>query len=471
VDLDRRLAVRRGREDLRLARRDGRVPLDQRGAHAAERLDAEGQRRDVEQEHVFDIPGEHAPLDGRTDGDDLVRIHPPVRVAAEELAHGFLHLGDPDRPADQDDLVDVRGGKLRVLQRLLAGADGPLDEVVHELLELRAREREVQVLRPARVGRHVRQVDVGLLHRGELALRLLRRLAHALQRHRVLAQVDAIGAEELLRDPLDDPLVEVVAAKVRVAVGGTHLEDAVPELEDRDVERPAAEVVDGDLAVRLPLVEAVGERRGGRLVDDALDLETGDAAGVLGRLALRVVEVRRYGDDGLGHLFAEVVLRRLAHLLQNLGRDFRRREDAVADADARIPVFAAHDLVGDLRALGPDLFVLAAHEPLDGEDRVPRIGHGLPLGHGPHQLLAVFLEADDGGGGPASLGVRDDDGLPAFHDGDAGVGRSQIDSYDLAHCLPPLCPLPSKVRPSDPAQRRPDPPNKGRAAIPPRNAA
>ena len=41
-------------------------------------------------------------------------------------------------------------------------------------------------------------------------------------------------------------------------------------------------------------------RRRGRLVDDALDLEAGDPAGVLGRLALGVVEVGGDGDDRLG---------------------------------------------------------------------------------------------------------------------------------------------------------------------------
>jgi hypothetical protein len=80
-------------------------------------------------------------------------------------------------------------------------------------------------------------------------------------------------------------LVDVVAAEVRVAVGGDDLDDVVADLEDRDVEGAAAEVVDRDDLVLL-LVEAVGERRGRGLVDDALDLEAGDAAGVLGGLAL-----------------------------------------------------------------------------------------------------------------------------------------------------------------------------------------
>jgi hypothetical protein len=78
---------------------------------------------------------------------------------------------------------------------------------------------------------------------------------------------------------VDDRLVEVVAAEVRVAVGREHLEDAVADIEDRDVEGAAAEVEDRDLLALL--VEAVGERGRGGLVDDALDLEARDLAGVL----------------------------------------------------------------------------------------------------------------------------------------------------------------------------------------------
>jgi hypothetical protein len=91
---------------------------------------------------------------------------------------------------------------------------------------------------------------------------------------------------ELVGEPVDQALVPVVAAQVRVAVGREHLEHAVADLEDRDVERAAAEVEHRDLLVLL-LVEAVGQRRRGRLVDDALDLQARDLARVLGGLALR----------------------------------------------------------------------------------------------------------------------------------------------------------------------------------------
>ena len=70
-------------------------------------------------------------------------------------------------------------------------------------------------------------------------------------------------------EPVHQDVVDVVAAQVGVAVGGLDLDDAVADLEDRDVERAAAEVEDRDRLVLL-LVEPVGERGRGRLVDDAL---------------------------------------------------------------------------------------------------------------------------------------------------------------------------------------------------------
>src|SRR5208337_67244 len=98
--------------------------------------------------------------------------------------------------------------------------------------------------------------------------------------------------------------VPIVTAEVRVAVGGLHLEHAVADFENRNIEGAAAEIIDGNFLVLL-LVEAVSERRSSRLIDDAQDFEASDAAGVFRGLALRVVEVSRNGDDSLRDFLAE----------------------------------------------------------------------------------------------------------------------------------------------------------------------
>src|SRR2546430_16584522 len=92
-------------------------------------------------------------------------------------------------------------------------------------------------------------------------------------------------------------LVEVVAAEHRVAARRDDLEHAARELENRQVEGAAAEVVDRVDALG-GIFEAVGDGRGGRLVEQAQHVEAGDAAGVFRGLALGVVEIGRNGYDG-----------------------------------------------------------------------------------------------------------------------------------------------------------------------------
>ena len=312
-----------------------------------------------------------------------------------------------------------------------------VDEVGHQVLELGARQRGHEVLGVAvGVDGDVGQVDLGRARGGELDLGALRGLLEALQGLLVLGQVDALVLLELLEQPVDDALVEVVAAEVGVAVGGLDLEDAVAELEDGDVEGAAAEVVDRDLLVGL-LVQAVGQRRGGGLVDDALDVEAGDAAGVLGGLALRVVEVGRHGDDGLGDGLAQVGLGVGLELLQRHGADLGRAVGLAVgeghhDAVAGVVLL---DLVGHQVDGALDLGVVpaAADEALDGVDGVGRVGDGLALGDLAHEALALLAEGHHRGHGASALRGGDDGGLAALHDRDGRVGGAEVDTDDASH--------------------------------------
>src|SRR2546428_4977057 len=65
------------------------------------------------------------------------------------------------------------------------------------------------------------------------------------------------------------------------------------------------------------LVEAVGERRSRRLIDDAQDFEPSDFASILGGLTLAVVEISGNGDDRLGDLLAQFGLRIGLELLED----------------------------------------------------------------------------------------------------------------------------------------------------------
>ena len=216
----------------------------------------------------------------------------------------------------------------------------------------------------------------------------------------------------------------------------------------------------------LLLVEAVGERRRGRLVDDAQHFEAGDLAGVLGGLALGVVEVGGNGDDGLLDLLPEIGFGGLLHLLQDEGGDLRGRILSCRRPRPRRRRCRLCDLVGDelLVLLDHRVVVAAADQALDREDGLFRIGDRLALGRLADEPLAVVGEGDDRRRGAHAFGVLDDFRRFAFHDGDAGIGGAEVDADDLAHSCPSsICGRPAGPnwrpkrrprpirRPSDPA--------------------
>ena len=245
-------------------------------------------------------------------------------------------------------------------------------------------------------------------------------VAQALHRDLVLGEVDARGVLHRGEEVVDDSLVPVVATQLVVTGGRADLDGGeavlgvLADLEEGDVEGAATEVEDEDELVLLALVEAVGEGRRGRLVDDAQDVQARDLAGLLGGLALVVVEVRGDGDDGVRHGLAEVGLRVALELLEDAGADLLRG------------VLLAVDVVG---------LPVRAHVALDRADRAVGVGHGLALGDLADQHLTALAERDDGGGGATALGVRDDGGLAALEDGDGAVRGAEVDADCTGHGL------------------------------------
>ena len=289
------------------------------------------------------------------------------------------------------------------------------------------------MLRPAGIGSDERQIDLRL-HRGrKLDLGALSRVTQTLQCHLIAlaAQIEALVFLELVNQPVNQPLINVVAAEVGVAIRGLHLNDAFADFENRNIERTAAKVVHRDGLV-LAFVESVGERCRRGLIDNSLHIEPGNLPGIFGRLALRIVEVRRHSDDRLGHLFAEVVFRRLLELLQNHRRDLRRSL-LLALRHNRHVVALAHNLIWDHLHFFVHFVIAPSHEALDRINRVFGIGNRLPLGHLPDQPLPGFGERHHRRGSAAAFFVGNDLGLATLHDGHARVGGAEVNSDNLRH--------------------------------------
>ena len=309
MDFHARLVVRRRRIRLDLARRDRGVARNLHGHHAAERLDAQRERRHIQQQDVLYVARENRALNRRAYGDDFVWVYALVGFfPAEEVAHQRLHLGDARRAAHQNHFLDVIGRHLRVFQRLLHRLHRAFQQIVHHLLEPRAGELLLHVNRPAGARGDERQVDLRLHHLRELDLGFFGCVLQPLQRHLVLAQVDVVLFLELVDQPVHDSLIDVIAAQVCIAVGGLHFHDARADFQYGNVERAAAQVVHRDRFVAL-LIQPIRQRRRGRLVDDANHFEAGNFACLFRGLPLRVVEVRRDSDYGLRDLLTEKIFR------------------------------------------------------------------------------------------------------------------------------------------------------------------
>ena len=432
VDVHGGLVVGRGAEDLALSGRNRRIALDQACRDAAERLDAERQRSDVQQNHVVDLSAEHAALDRRAGRNHFVRVDALVGIAVEDAFGHFLHAGHSGHAADEDHFIDLVLAESGVADARFARRNRTFDQRIAELFQLSARQSHLQMERAALVHRDERQIDVRAHAGREFAFRLFAGLFQTLERLRVVAEVDAVLLLELFGEPVHHHAVEVVAAEVGVAVGGLHFEHAVADFEDRDIERAAAEVVDRDGLVFL-LVKPVGEGGCGRLVDDPLHIETRDSAGVLGRLSLGVVEVGRNRDDGFGDLFAQIGFRVGFQFLKDHCGDFRRGVGLVAGLDIGVAVLAFHHFIRHAGDFILHFGVFSAHEALDGEDRVLRVRYGLAFCGLTDEPFSCFRKRNNGRSRVRALRVRDDLEGGAVHDGHAAVRGSQIDSEDFSH--------------------------------------
>jgi len=157
--------------------------------------------------------------------------------------------------------------------------------------------------------------------------------------------------------------------------------------------------------------------------------------GVLGGLALAVVEVRRHGDDRLGHLLAQVGLGRLLELAKCQGGDFRWRVLLTADLDASVAVRGLDHLVRDELDLLEDLVVAPPHETLDREDCVLGVRDRLPFGDLADEDLTVLREGCHRGRETAPLLVGDHRRGAALDDRHDRVGRPEVNPDYLRHGL------------------------------------
>ena len=438
-DLYGRLVIDRGGEGLGLLGRDGGVGFDHLGHDTTHRLDTKAQRGYIEEQDVLDIACEHTALDGCADSYNLIGVNALRRSFAEEFLYGILDSRDTGRTTYEDDLVDIRGCEACVLQRSTTRSDSTLDQVVDELLEFSTGQRLNQVCRYAVYRHDIRQVDLRGRCRRQFDLRFLSRLFQTLHSHRVFGEVGAaVLVLELLNEPVDDTMVEIVTAEVGITVGSFYFEDTVTEFEHGYIVGTTTAVEDYNLHILVGLVEAISQGSCSRLVDNTAYVETCDLAGFLSSLTLRVVEVCRHGDDSIGHFLSEVVLSGLFHLLKDDCRDLLRRIETSVDVHTRSVVVAFGYFIRNTGDLRSKTIIGLTHKTLDRIDSSGRVCDCLTFSRVTYFTLAALDKSDYRRRSTFTFSICDNDGFVTLHYGYTRVRGTEVNSNNFRHSIFPF---------------------------------
>jgi hypothetical protein len=206
------------------------------------------------------------------------------------------HLRDTSGPSDKDDLVDVGLLQAGILQHVRQRGEGLAKQIVVQLFELRAGERLREILaigerldldlhlvdgrqRALRLLDLTTELRNGALVVGEIDVRLLLddlgRDKSALRKRRKVRHRTTRRQQELpechcrcgshLDEVLHEALVEVLATQVRITVGRQHLEDALVDGQDGDIEGSATQIVDENVLLLRFLLTAQRSARKSRV--------------------------------------------------------------------------------------------------------------------------------------------------------------------------------------------------------------
>ena len=362
--------------------------------------------------------------------DDQIGVDGAQRSSPEVVVHHAPDQGLSRAPADEDHVVDLTRPDASHAKGLLADVERAGHHGPRERFEGDARHREVEIeRRPA--GRHHQfldaEHDLGLGR--ELALAPLRRGTETLERLRVVPRVEPERLRELVGHPLGDQQVDVVAAEERVARRRHHFEHVARQVEHRHVEGPASEVVHHDALLR-PLPESVGQRGGGRLVQDPEHVDPGDLAGRLRRVPLQLGEVRRHRHDRPPAIHPEGSLGGAPHLSQHERADLRQRVGLRTGLHQHAAVGGLHEAEGKpgLRPLDLHAVEGSPDQPLDRVDGVHAIDEAPLARRIADDHVPARMERDDRRDQSVPLLVREDPDRPLLRHRDDRVRGAQVDA-------------------------------------------
>ena len=281
----------------------------------------------------------------------------------------------------------------------------------------------------------------GAQHAREFLLRLLSRFRQPLQGLAIAAQINLVLLFKGISQPVDDALIEIVAAELRVTVRRLDVKNAIGDAQQRHVKGAATKVEDQD-PFDGAAVKAIGQSSCSGLIEDALHRDARQPSGVTGGLALCVVEVSGHGHHCRFHRFTQISGRVIDKLANDAGHQFFGRVFPLCHRTGHpnLPLVVGTHRVGNREAAVLQFVPVPADEPLQVREGVAGAEHQLAPGQLTHQQFLILGVSDNGWGGSAALGIGDHVGTTCLQHSDNRIGGPQIDSDDPPHIPENLIP-------------------------------
>ena len=336
----------------------------------------------------------------------FIRVDALERFLAQLILNSFLNSRNSGRTADHQN----RCAQATVGQCLLNRTHSCIDQILGQFVELCNAQRQIQVLRASCICCNKRQVDVGSGGGGQFNLCLFCCFLQSLHCHLIAGEVNAFCCLKFADHPVDDSLVEVIAAQTVVTSGCQNLLYAIAHFDDGNVERTAAEVVNHNLLIFF-LINSIRKCSSSRLVDDSLYIQTSDLTSVLGSLTLCIGEVCRNSDNSFCNRLTQISFCILLQLGQDHSGDFLR---------------------GILLTVN-FYFIIGTHMSLDGRNGSFRVCNSLTLCDLTNQTFAGFGETNDRRCGSCTFCICNYDSVAAFHNSNTGVCCTQVNTNNFSH--------------------------------------
>ena len=406
LDFNCALERRGGGKDFGIPGGNGGVAVDQMSRHTAHRLNRKGQRGNVHQQQVLPASSQAfaakaSALHRSTKGHTLVRVQRFGRFQIDHPHDLGLHRRDAGGTTYQQHLIQVVGSQVGIPQGVAHRQGRALHQVGGQLIKLGAGQFRLQMQRAVGANGDERQVDFSMGGSGKLFFGFLGFLPHALHGNGITGQVHLVFGGKVPHQPVSHTSIKVIAAQMVITAGGQHLHNAIPDLDQRNIECTAAQVVHHHF-LGLAVIQTIGQGGRSRFVDNALYIQARNAPGILGSLALGIVKISRYGDNGFCHRFTKISFCIRFQLLQDHGADLLRGEALTVNGNA----------------------LITAHFALNAGNGARCVGDSLAFGRIAHKAFAAFCKSNDRRGGALAFGIGDNGWASAFHHSHAAVGCS-----------------------------------------------